>query len=346
MSRDDHRRRVGSTSGTLSRRHVLEAAGAGVAGVLSVVWSLGDRTGNAAGAPDSADQTANETASRGSTSVSNVSGSQWLNIHRTDRSHVLDHEEPLRANRESLSRETASATATASPTPAGPTTTHHLLFEGTGLETPVYVIEGPQSGPTGFVVGGMHGDELSGYRAAGLVAQWGVERGTVVVLPAANPPAIQRETRDGRHGDLNRTFPPTADRGPTTRLAAGIWSVVQDYDPDYLLDLHSSHGIWDSEDGGVGQAIFPTPVDPAPHCADLTVGAVNETYGLEDEFSYHVGNLLDGDRPMLAHRAGTVLGIPAFILETTEVAALERQIDWHLYSVDVLLRLFDHGPIQ
>lgn len=363
MSRDEHTDRGEGRSGLISRRHAIETAGAGVAGVASLVWSLGNHGGRVATAADGNasvshataddDNASTSTVSAGSTSVSSVSGSEWLSIYRADEAAVLaHHEKQLRTHHDELSRPTPTATPTVTstptptPTPEGSTTTHTLLFEGTDLETPLYVIEGPESGPTGFVVGGIHGDELSGYRAAGIVAEWGVERGTLVVLPAANPPAIERETRDGRNGDLNRKFPPSADTSPTTRLAQGLWSVVLDHDPDWLIDLHSSRGIWDSEGGGVGQAVFPTPGDPAERYAALTVEAVNETYGLEEELSYHVGNLLDGDRPMLAHRAGTALDLPAFILETTEVAALERQIDWHLYSVDVLLRLFDHGPIQ
>lgn len=349
MRRDDYTDGVGSRSGTSSRRHVLETAGATVAGVVSAIWGLGDTTDRSTGAAD--ENTSNTDATPTPPTVAGASGSEWLSIYRADEAAVFDHpEERLGTYRDQLDRHTLSAaptsTPTPTPTPDGPTTTHTLLFEGTDIETPLYVVEGPEPGPTGFVVGGMHGDELSGYRAAGIVAEWGVERGTLVVLPAANPPAIERETRNGRNGDLNRKFPPSGDRPPTTRLAKGLWSVVLDSDPDWLIDLHSSRGIWDSENGGVGQAVFPTPGERARRYAATTVEAVNETYELEDELSYHVGNTLDGDRPMLAHRAGTALDLPAFILETTEVAALERQIDWHLYSVDVLLRLFDHGLIR
>lgn len=350
MSRDETRD-VGSRTGSLSRRRALEVAGGSAAGVVSLVWSFSDRVGRASGVTEGA-AVANHSASP---SVTNVSGSRWLSILRADEADALDGpERRLQTYRDGLADPDTAATRTATgtqtttstPTPDGPVTTRTRLFEGTGLETPLYVVEGPEPGPTGFIVGGMHGDELSGYRAAGVVTEWGIERGTLVVLPAANPPAIERERRDGRNGDLNRKFPPTGDESPTTRLAAGLWSVVLDHDPDWLIDLHSSHGIWDSTEGGVGQAVFPTAVEPAQRYAAVTVEAVNETYGLAGELSYHVGNLLDGDRPMLAHRAGAVLDLPAFILETTEVASLDRQIDWHLYSVDVLLRLFDHGPIQ
>jgi hypothetical protein len=347
MRRDEPTDHVGSTSGSLSRRHVLEAAGAGAVGVASVVWSLGDRTGQVAGEPER--DAAPSNTSTSAPSVASVSASRWLDIHRANGAEAFaDPETQFRTYQDDLEdpmTRSPTATQTSSPTatPTGPTTTHTLLFEGTGLEMPKYVIEGPEPGPTGIVVGGMHGDELSGYRAAGIVAEWGIERGTLVVLPAANPPAIERGVRDGRNGDLNRKFP-SSEEPPTTRLAAGLWAVVLDHDPDWLADLHSSHGIWDSEEGGVGQAVFPTPVGPAQSYAETTVEAVNEAYDLEDELSYHVGNLLDGDRPMLAHRVGAVLDIPAFILETTEVAELDRQIDWHLYATEVLVRLFDQVP--
>lgn len=219
---------------------------------------------------------------------------------------------------------------------------HHTLLEGTAYETTLHVVDAPREGPTGFVVGGMHGDERSGHRAAEAVASWGVERGRLVVLPAANRPALERGTREGPNGDLNRKFPSNEHQAPTTELARAIWDAVVAADPDWLADLHSSAGVYRGGDGRVGQAIFPSPVPPAERYAATAVRAVNARFDLQGSTAYDRGGTLDGDRPMLAHRAGELLDIPTFIMETTETLDLRRQVDFHTVAVDALLHSFHH----
>lgn len=240
--------------------------------------------------------------------------------------------------------ETPTDSPTETATPRTLTRERHLLLEGTRHETPFHVIDAPRDGPTGFVVGGMHGDERSGFRAAESLVGWHVEYGRLVVLPGANRIALDRESRYGRHGDLNRKFPPTADRDPGTELARAIWETVVSYDPGWLADLHSSYGIYLSGDGGVGQAIFPSTVGPAARYATHAVRTVNREFDLSGNLAYERGGLLDGDRPMLAHRASELLDIPTFILETTEKIDLDRQVALHRTSMVDLLRSFDHGP--
>ena len=104
------------------------------------------------------------------------------------------------------------------------------LLPGTEHETPVFTVEGERDGPTALVVGGMHGDERSGYLAAEAMLEWSVDAGRVVVLPRANRVAIQRDSREGEGGDLNRQFPPGAE--PPTELARAIWSLVERESPD------------------------------------------------------------------------------------------------------------------
>lgn len=240
--------------------------------------------------------------------------------------------------------ETPTETATETPTPRRLTRERHLLLAGTPYETPFHVLDAPRDGLTGFVVGGMHGDERSGFRATQDLVDWRVGRGRLVVLPGANRIALERGSRYGRHGDLNRKFPPTAERDPGTKLARAIWETVVSYDPDWLADLHSSYGIYLSGDGGVGQAIFPSTVDPAARYAANAVRAVNRAHDLSGTVTYERGGLLDGDRPMLAHRASELFDVPTFILETTEKVDLGRQVDFHRTSMFHLLRSFDHRP--
>lgn len=202
--------------------------------------------------------------------------------------------------------------ATVDREPAG------TILSGAEHETPVYVLEGSDDGPTGLVVGGIHGDERSGYLAAERLLDWSLAAGRLVVLPRAHRAAIERGTRRGAGGDLNRQFPPGRD--PPTELARAVWSLVERHDPDVVADLHSSTGIYGVHAEFVGQAVFPTEAGDAPSHAASVVEAANEQVvpwymPLHD---YRVGNVLSGTAPLLVHKVGGDLGVPGYIVETTE----------------------------
>jgi predicted deacylase len=191
------------------------------------------------------------------------------------------------------------------------------LLPGTDHETPVYAL-GSGSGPTGLVVAGVHGDERSGYLAAERILEWDLRAGRLVVLPRANRVAIDRGTRHGEGGDLNRQFPP--GETPTTDLARAVWNLVERVDPDVVTNLHSSTGLYRRHAEFVGQALFPTAAGDAVAVARETVGVLNDAVvpwymPLHD---YRLGNVLRGTAPLLAHKVGGDLGRPAYIVETTE----------------------------
>ncbi|MDG2291322.1 MAG: hypothetical protein P8L37_01590, partial [Phycisphaerales bacterium] len=62
-----------------------------------------------------------------------------------------------------------------------------VIGAGTPFETRWYSHDSEQDGPTVLIIGGMHGNEPSGHRAARQIATWSVKSGTLIVLPAANP---------------------------------------------------------------------------------------------------------------------------------------------------------------
>jgi predicted deacylase len=192
------------------------------------------------------------------------------------------------------------------------------LLAGTPYETPVYVVEGEQEGPTAVVVGGMHGDERSGYLAAERTTEWTLEAGRLVVIPRANRVAIERDTRRGPNGDLNRQFPP--GEAPETDLARAIWDRLVAADPDVVLNLHSSKGIYGTHQEFVGQAIFPTAAGDAVPVAERVTDTLNDAV-VPWSMPFHdfrVGNTLDGTAPLLAHKVGGDLGEPAYIVEVAE----------------------------
>jgi hypothetical protein len=233
----------------------------------------------------------------------------------------------------------ASATDDSVGPDAAPATT---LLPDTPHETGVYVASGPEPGPTALVVGGIHGDERPGYRAAGRFVGAEPAAGTVVVVPRANRVAIEAGTRTGEHGDLNRQFP--TGEAPTSPLARAIWGVVERRDPDVVVDLHRSVGLYAYHDAAVGQAVFPTDVADAPAVAARVVETLNEdvvpwSMPLHD---FRRGNLLTGSRPLLLHKVAGDRSRPGYIVETTRfLVDTETQAEWLTRAAVELLS--EHG---
>ncbi|XVH33235.1 M99 family carboxypeptidase catalytic domain-containing protein (plasmid) [Haloferacaceae archaeon DSL9] len=221
----------------------------------------------------------------------------------------------------------------------------YTIRDGTRDRTKVYVTEAAASGPTAFVIAGQQGDEPSGWMAANEIAQWEVESGKLVVVPEANPAAIQNRTYTTDEGNLNRQW--TIGSDPTTDLARAIWDVVEDHDPDVFFDLHSSYGIYDSDwgPGGIGQSIHPTPHDYAPQRASSAATYINRNFlpsTYRDEYDFQRGPYTEGELPTFTGKVAADLGKPGFLVESTRYRTpLDRRIIWSRRVVTDVLRYLD-----
>ncbi|WP_254824139.1 succinylglutamate desuccinylase/aspartoacylase domain-containing protein [Haloglomus halophilum] len=206
-------------------------------------------------------------------------------------------------------------TTEAAPSTPEPSDT---IMPGTAHETPVYVVEGAESGPTAVAVGGIHGDERSGILAADRLLEWDLAAGRLVVIPRANRVAVEQDTRQGEHGDLNRQFTP--DSEPATELARALWDRIVEADPDVLTTLQSSKGLYGTHPDFVGQAVFPTAAGDAVTVAESATATVNDTVvpWYMPFHDFRVGHPLSGEAPLLSHKVGGDLGEPAHIVEATE----------------------------
>ncbi|WP_266076801.1 M99 family carboxypeptidase catalytic domain-containing protein [Haladaptatus caseinilyticus] len=213
----------------------------------------------------------------------------------------------------------------------------YTIRSGTKQETEVFV-KNDGDGPTALLVGGMHGDEKSGYRAATAITKWRVSGGTLVVLPRANQVAIRSNRREGTDGDLNRKFP-TGEK-PESELAREIWGVVSRHDPDVVLDLHRSIGIYGYHESSVGQVIWPTNVGRANEYARLTAEQLNDTV-VPWSMPFHEfrrGGEITGSRPMLVHKVAGDLDRPGYIFETTAfLLDLGTRVRWTKRAAEELL---------
>lgn len=213
-------------------------------------------------------------------------------------------------------------------------------------ETTAYVIESAADGPTALVIGGIHGDEPAGFEAAANVTEWEIDAGTLVVVPEAYPSAVEPGTREYEGVDINKQFP--VGEGPTTPHARALWNEIESHDPDAVLDLHSSMGIYDSDvtDGrGVGQAIFPTVTGGAEERARAVVEAMNERHvpdDLTDDHRFELGNPLGRSGRILMRKVAGDLEASGYLVETTKHRTdLELRIEWTETIARKLLR--EHG---
>ncbi|WP_122089561.1 M14 family metallopeptidase [Halalkalicoccus subterraneus] len=202
----------------------------------------------------------------------------------------------------------------------------HAMMEGTAYETSVHVLRAGD-GPTGMVLGGVHGNETGGVEGARTVTEYDLAGGRLVVIPEANKPAVDEETRHGPDGDLNRQFP--VGEAPTTGIARGLWDEITEYEPDCLIDMHTSRGIIGVDDGAVGQMIFPSSVEGATRDAATAAEYMNEevmTAFLEEnpEYAFQSGTVSGSEieqsneeRLMAVMKAGADLGTTGWITEVT-----------------------------
>lgn len=108
---------------------------------------------------------------------------------------------------------------------------------------PVHVWRGPRPGPTIFVAGAVHGDEINGtgiIRSLVLRPPFELQAGTLVLIPVINMLGFERHARylpDRR--DLNRCFPGSPHGSVASRFAHRIFQEVVTKS-DYGIDLHTA----------------------------------------------------------------------------------------------------------
>lgn len=183
-------------------------------------------------------------------------------------------------------------------------------YSSRDIGIPLRVIRGQEDGPTVFVSGALHGDELNGTGAIrSLIAEGDLvlTKGTLVLIPVLNVLGFERHSRylpDRR--DLNRCFPGNASGSMATRMAKVIFDAIVRRS-DYGIDLHTA---------AVRRTNYPNARADFqnPECMRLA-----EAFG--------AGVILDGKGPKGAfRREATNSGCPTIVVEGGEVWKVEPSI--------------------
>lgn len=195
-----------------------------------------------------------------------------------------------------------------------------LLAEGTAWETEYTIKDSGEAGPVVMIVGGVHGNEPAGCRAAEQICDWPITHGKMIVLPRANEPALRAGKRSAPNieqaaANLNRNFATAATLSAARGVIAGaIWTLVCDQQPDWLIDLHEGFSFNQMNPKSVGSSIIVHPSRAARQVAPLMVQAVNETIDDEEKKFVLLGPPINTS---LSRAAGEHLGLNTMILETT-----------------------------
>jgi predicted deacylase len=178
------------------------------------------------------------------------------------------------------------------------------LADGSWLTVPVEVLTGTRRRPRVVVIAGVHGDEAEGMLALlDMAAECdpAALRGTLILVPVANPPAFaahqRRSPLDGL--DLNRIFPGRVDGTPSERLAHRLLHDVV-AGSDFVFTLHSWYAT--------GQVVpyVEVPMDGDPVSRRSFAAACGAGFTRIREASWPEGTLV---------RAANALGVPGMEAE-------------------------------
>jgi putative intracellular protease/amidase len=224
-----------------------------------------------------------------------------------------------------------------------------LLAEGTVWETAYYSVDSGEVGPRVLVVGGLHGNEPAGYRAAEQIRHWTIGKGSLLVVPRANVPGIETKSRwlpgeDKSVRNANRNFPQQVGDEAKTVPVRALWDFVVAQDPDWVVDLHEGFDfrVANPDSDGSSLIYFGTP--EMERIAASIHEAVN--VGIDDAERQFVKLSKSGPVPGGLVRASVeVLGAKGFCFETTyEQQPLSLRTRQQRLMVHTLLRELGMEP--
>ena len=226
----------------------------------------------------------------------------------------------------------------------------YKIMIGTSLETEVHVFTSSIEGPTIFITGGTHGDELAGWKAAEkLLTKEYYEKfiGKVIIIPYLNKLACDLQQRypgvsnkgsyNGEtYSDLNRAFPGKEDGTLTEQLAFAICEEVRKYNPKYVVDLHESRGSYTTEDTGkykLGNELLYANGKSSLMCEDI-LEIFNRDYLSTDDVRWNQEG--PGVEGSFNAWYGQTLKLYGFTIETSRQLSLEKRVSQQLKVLEIL----------
>jgi hypothetical protein len=211
-----------------------------------------------------------------------------------------------------------------------------LLGRNQVYQTRYYVFDSGEPGPKVLLHAGIHGDEVAGVYALEQIApRIKVHSGTLVIVPRANPPAIQINRRY-YHMDLNRVFPGLPIPHPYEySLAQEIYGLVKNRRIEYILSLHESRNI---HNPGRAKTFGQTVVygaEPPPRLIWGWLQAMNKSLDYDEKFCHYYCPQEFGGTDIMVRQLRLKGG---FAVETWRAFNLLRRVEMQKLAVLTFLQ--------
>ncbi len=191
------------------------------------------------------------------------------------------------------------------------------LADGSWVDLPLLVLRGARPGPVFYIGAAFHGDEVNGIEVATGFAR-GLDlaalSGTVLMVPAQNPLALQAQHRvfvghylksplDQSPNDPWISFPGDADGNMAAQLAHALFDRLMRH-ADYLIDIHTP-----TTGGRYAPFAFLPPPDAG--AAAAAAEAMAKAFGVDYILSTDQGLYVSEQSPhvVLARRGKIAMGI-------------------------------------
>jgi predicted deacylase len=195
----------------------------------------------------------------------------------------------------------------------------HVLehVDGSSLEIPYWVIRGSTGGPTLYLGAGIHGDEINGVDVVARLAREldgdGLH-GTVILVPAQNPAALQVRHRypvghllksplDQSPADPWSSFPGDAEGNMASLIAHALLTGLMRH-ADYYIDIHTP-----TTGGRYAPFAFLPPPSTGAMAAEAE--ALAKAFGADFILATESGVYVQATNPhvVMARRGSVALGI-------------------------------------
>lgn len=217
------------------------------------------------------------------------------------------------------------------------------LMENTIYATEAHIFTTNIPGPKVAIVGGIHGDEVAGWKAGLELLNTKWKKGTYLLIPRANILATQLELRypgiknngiynDIKYSDLNRSFPGKINGTITEQIAYAIANEVGEFNPDYIIDLHESRESYTS--GYLGNSLIYTNLKTSLFAVEI-VEEMNNSYLKETDTPFHAEN----SAPIGSFNNYFSNNFDAYVItfETNRVLDLFTRIDQQIALIQILI---------
>jgi predicted deacylase len=209
-----------------------------------------------------------------------------------------------------------------------------LLGAGKPYATPYYIIDSDIAGPAVCIIGGTHGNEPAGCKAALELLTLKPDCGKLIIIPAANRRAVKLNRRAiPGEGDLNRCYPGNATGILMEELAWGIFEFIKEQKITMLIDLHESLDYFTNK-RYLGQTVIAYENETSIWIAGIALERVNAGIAIPTEKFTLLKNPIKGST---AWAAGKYLQVPSFTVETCKKLKLSVRTGYMVQIVRYIL---------